>query len=507
MNARRLSLSALALLVLSACVVRLWGLDFGAGFELHPDEWRVLRVAAKLVKEPAAPVRFWAYPPALANLISLPLRGCAACASDVAGQQLVGRAVVFAMSVLACLASAWSAYRIQGAAAGWFALAVSAFSPLWVEQSRYATPDLPTAFGTALVTLAVTFLLARPDWLRYAAAGAAVGLAAAFKYIGAASGLLVLFACLSGRALRAVPRLLFAGALSLVAFIALNQELLREGSEPMFSAIRDEFIHYAAKGSNGYSSDLLWRHVLVYWARYALGPAATVTALVACARAISPSEARRLPSWPFAAAALSWLLFLCTRETFFARNLLHVLPLFSTLAGVGFAALWARAGRPSRVLALGLVALQLWPAWQTARFAWRLREPDTRIEAAGWIREHVPARERIAVVPETYGHYLPPAPLHGHRLESQRGFPSLAQLRESFGYLVVSSGQVSRYLRSPAEFPERAREFTRWHEALVAQLGAPVRVFEKPAAPGAELFGATSDAYHNPRIEIFRLAR
>jgi hypothetical protein len=150
-----------------------------------------------------------------------------------------------------------------------------------------------------------------------------------------------------------------------------------------------------------------------------------------------------------------------------------------------------------------LLLLLTIPAWQSTSFAMLLESPDTRIEAAEWMRDHVPARAAIAVIPETYGHYLPVATIHGHKLARVKGYPELGALG-NFDYLVISSGQVYRYLRSPSEAPDKARAFRAWHDQLTRKL-KPIRVFERPLAPGGELFGATSDSYHNPRIEIFEL--
>lgn len=513
---------ALGALIALACALRVLGMDFGAGFELHADEWRVIQVAVRCIREPDQPLRFWAYPPALANLISVPLALCEACLAALASQQLIARSVVVGLSVLACLATGVSALRMRGPTAGFFALAVSAVSPLWVEQSRYATPDLPTAFGVALVALAATHLATSARWHSYVLAGCSVGVAASFKYIGAASALLIVLVHLAGpqrRSARAFACLVGAGLASLITFTLLNAQLLSDGFAPMLSAIQEEFTHYASKGVNGYSSARVWKHVLVFLVMYGLGVGASLAALVGLVTSLLPRKARaalgpdevmpvqgQVPLWPFSVTALAWFSFLATRETFFARNLLHVLPLFTLLAGAGFAALWQRPGKASRALVSVVLLLLAMPAWQSTSFAILLEEPDTRIEAAEWMRDNVPAGARVAVVPETYGHYLPVGPVHRRKLESKRGYPSLAKLQEGYDFLVVSSGQISRYLRTPEEAPEKARAFENWHQQLTRTL-APTRVFARPLAPGGELFGATSDAYHNPRIEIFELRR
>ncbi|MGH7435997.1 MAG: hypothetical protein ACRENE_10020, partial [Polyangiaceae bacterium] len=190
-------------------------------------------------------------------------------------------------------------------------------------------------------------------------------------------------------------------------------------------------------------------------------------------------------------------------------NLAHALPALAVLAGVGLeASLRLIHGvRAKAVLGPSVVAAAaVVPAVQGLGFAHRLMQGDTRLDAAAWMHAEIPPKSRVAVVPETYSHYLPPASDAGVELVAVPGLPSAADLAgRGFAYVLVSSGSMHRYLRTPAEDPEDAARLVAWHASLERDASL-VRTFWRPPGPGANLFGATVDIYHNPTIEVFALA-
>lgn len=478
-----------------AIALRAAGLGFGLPDSFHPDEWRVLEVAAQLRGHPSAHVGFWNYPPALAGLV-------AALVPERAGM-LGGRALVLCLGVGAAGVTGYAAHRLAGRRAGLTALALAAVSPLMVEQSRYLTVDVPTAFGASLVALATVELTRAPSLTRHALAGAAVGCCAAFKYVGALSALVVVSVVIlqePRRVRRWAPRLLLVGAAALGVFLLLNPPALGD-LERLWRALLDEYGHYAVKRGGGYTSDRVWWHLLAYTALYGLTPVASL-ALVVGGVCGAPWRSR---AWlAVLLGALAWGLFLATRGTFFARNLVHLLPLLAVAAGVAFERLTHRL-RGDAAFGVALAVLVALPAWQSVAFALTLTQPDTREQAADWLRANLPRGEPVLVVPSTYEHYLPPARRHGHPLRQLRAGTPVGELRAQGQYVLVSWGNVGRYLRSPTEEPERAAELQRWYEQLAAHARLEAR-FEARPGPGAELFGATVDIYHDPKLELWRLA-
>jgi hypothetical protein len=491
--------------------VRLTGIEFDPGYVLHADEWIPVDLAQRLAADSAAPVRMWNYPPALANLLSLLYAWLPDAVPTLADKYLGARIVVLCMGVAMCVLCSLAALRIAGCPAALLTLAVAAVSPLWVEQNRYAAVDIPTAFGVAATGLACTFLCSRGEtrarWSGYLAAGFCVGLAAAPKYVGAAAGLLVLAVHLASpqrKDPRAWGLLLVAGVLSAVVFVACNYQVI-SSYELMVSWLQKEYAHYASVGHPGYSSASVWKYALPYFVRYGLGWGASFAALVGVAFSLLDAQGRRV-LLPWSVVALAWLAFVVTRRTFFARNMLHCLPLFVVIAGVGFDRVRRRSGQLGRGIPFAVIVglLLLWPAWQSASFARELELPDTRIVAAEWMRDNLPPGTRVALTPEGIMSYMPPAKIHRLPARQVPGNLPVSRLKKSYDVVVVSFGAINRYLRTPSEEPAKVRAFARWYAEL-SRSATKLASFERPVGPGGELFGSTVDCYHHPKVEIFRL--
>jgi 4-amino-4-deoxy-L-arabinose transferase-like glycosyltransferase len=328
-------LTRLAALLLPALLVggalRGIGLGFGLPHEFHPDEFRVLDVAIGLAKSSLGEIRFWNYPPALANICAGVYRAFDMVHAPRAELLLAGRIVVFVLGIVTVLAVAAAAYSASGLRAAILGGALAAVSPLMIEHCRYLTPDTPTAAGTALVALAaaqITRHSSRRGW-RYAFAGVAVGLAASFKYVGALSAITIIAAHVfssNRRDWRAWVLLLAAGVLSVLTFVALNHQVIAS-PHWMTAALQDEFRHYTHTGG-GYATSFAAPHVLLYVASCGTGWVGAAFLMCALLGRRSPVVCALL------VGAGGWLVFVATRNVFFARNLVHLLPLLFVLVGV-----------------------------------------------------------------------------------------------------------------------------------------------------------------------------
>ncbi|HEX2736393.1 MAG TPA: glycosyltransferase family 39 protein [Polyangiaceae bacterium] len=485
--------------------VRVLGLDYARGLPLHWDEPYVMRVVSKLVRESPTPVSFWSYPPALANIIAWVAKGVGR-ADSPSSVVRVAHCVVVSLGVASALLSGFATTLLRGYRAGLFTLWIAALSPLWVEQTRYVTTDVPTAFGTALVVCVYCRISITPRIRELMLAGAAVGIAAAFKYIGALSAVLVVAAVIvspGARSRRVWLGLIAGGAVAIITFVGLNYQIL-SAFPLVLKALKGEFGHYATVHP-GYSPPHVWLYVLKYVALYGLGVAGTACALYAFA--VNAGHRRDLRLLPILMLAVLWLGFLCTRRVFFARNIVHVLPVLAVLAGVGFDAIWITWGKRGRAMALIAALLTLPMTGQTLQFGWALRETDSRIRASQWMASHLASTDRVAVSPPTPRFFLPIPQSKEIHLSPVGGYKAAKELSGHYDYLVVPFGGITRYLREPDAYRVEVRNFTRWHKALTRLAGPPVAAFDGAKAPGAELPGSTGDCYHNPRIEIYDLRR
>ena len=133
------------------------------------------------------------------------------------------RAVVLGLA-LCTIAILWRmAPRRGGAAAGLLAVVVYGFSPHAVRYAAYVMPDVGLMLGVAGATWMALRYLESPSRRQMIAAGAFIGLAAAFKYNGALCCLAVMAAAAlgAGEPRRRFADLVVAALVSIAVFLVL----------------------------------------------------------------------------------------------------------------------------------------------------------------------------------------------------------------------------------------------------------------------------------------------
>lgn len=507
---KRTLLIALSVVVVAGGLVRFLGLHFGYPYRLHFDEVFVERMAYAAYDFSFANEelpKFHAYPPALGNQIGGVARLLMSERPAPPDMQQLGRYLVWFFSVLGVLFAAIAGQLAAGRAAALLAGAMMAFSPLLVEQSRYALTDGPTAAFAALVALAGFWIYRRPAWLPYVVAGIAVGVAASYKYAGAFGGLFVLLAhvCSEQRGrLKAWLLLAGAGVLAIGVFVALNFQIAMN-PEGWWKKFVTHYQYYSHAHS-GFTSDHTWIHAAHFTLAYGLGWGVSASGLLGGAWLALRHRCR--DQWVALGCfgvGLLYLIFLGSKPVFLARNLVHGLPFVL----IGLAALLAMPLRHVKALRSVGVAVAFvmlaglgYNAFLVGRHAVVLDGKDTRIRAAEWMRENLDPKQRMAGIGSLP--YLPPPALSGVKLrrESLREVKRFG--RKRYRYVVLSMGSLDRFLRDPDHEPTRARTLTRQLRAL-RETARSIAVFEAPPGPGSELFGSTVNVYHDPRIEIFEL--
>src|SRR5215204_4282702 len=138
---------------------------------------------------------------------------------------IAARTLAAVLGMAGVAATYAAARRLWGVREGLVAAAVLAFAFLPVAYSRVAVTDVGSLAG---VSLAILFAIRvhQQDRLRdWAMAGAAVGLAAAFKYTAGLAGLAVLIAALARPSLSRAGGLALAGLGAVAVFAVLNPYL------------------------------------------------------------------------------------------------------------------------------------------------------------------------------------------------------------------------------------------------------------------------------------------
>jgi hypothetical protein len=297
-----------------------------------------------------------------------------------------------------------AARRLWGVREGLVAAAVLAFAFLPVAYSRVAVTDVGCLIGLSLAVLFAVRAHERDGRLDWAAAGAAVGLAAAFKYTAGLAGLPLLVAAFARPGPRRAAGLAIAAVAAVIVFVALNPYLLTSLGN-WWTDLRDQAQVAAddpkpgqeAGGAGYYLRSLTWG---LGWA--GLGAAAVGAALLARRDLV---RALILISVPLALFA-----YLAVQARYFGRWLLPAYPALAMLAAYAIARavdlLPERA--PVRAAAAGALTLAVLaqPLLADFRSARALGRTDTRDQARAFLDERFAPGLRVSIEPAVPGRYF-----------------------------------------------------------------------------------------------------
>ena len=245
----------LALILVAGFALRVWNNDYGLPFVYSVDEAsHFTDRAVQMFREGLDP-GYYQNPAAYTYLVHLLLRvlyGPLGFLFDLPFGNVTeqfdkdpGEMWIAArtLAALLCMGGVLTVYaaakRLWGVREGLVAAALLAFAFLTVAYSRVAVTDVGSLIG---VSLAVLFAVRaheedrRRDWVL---AGAAVGLAAAFKYTAGLAALPLLVAALARPSLRRAAGLALAGLAALVVFVLLNPYLFTSPGD-WWTDLRDQ---------------------------------------------------------------------------------------------------------------------------------------------------------------------------------------------------------------------------------------------------------------------------
>jgi hypothetical protein len=309
--------------------------------------------------------------------------------------------------------------RLFGRREGLVAAAVLTFAFLAVTYSRQAVTDVGALTGVALALLFSIKALEDGGRRWFALAGAAAGLALAFKYTAGLVllpvGLAALLRLLVPRnGVRAEPlRTVLSGALALVCtgvtFAVLNPYLIIHFSEfrGKVQAQAEVAGNLAKAGQEG-SAPFYYLDSLTWGLGWAVALAALAGVVVLARR--DWRRALLLAAFPVALFA-----YLSLQSRYFGRWLLPAYPALALLAGVALvqAGDWLTRSRP-RLAPLAVGALTLLVLAQAliadVHSTVVLGREDTRLEARRYLAAHYPPQLRISIEPAIPDRYYRAAP-------------------------------------------------------------------------------------------------
>jgi Dolichyl-phosphate-mannose-protein mannosyltransferase len=410
----------LALILVAGLALRVWNNDYGLPFIYSVDEASHFTDRAVGMFREGIDPGYYQNPAAYTYLVHLLLRGMYGPLgflfdlsfgnvteqfSKDPGEIWIAARTLAALLCMGGVAAVYvAARRLWGAREGLVAAAVLAFAFLPVAYSRIAVTDVGSLIG---VSLALLFAVRAHEENRlrdWALGGAAVGLAAAFKYTAGLAALPLVVAALAGPSLRRAGGLALAGLAALVAFVALNPYLLTSLGD-WWGDLRDQADVAAndpkpgqESGGFGYYLDSL---------TWGLGWAGLAAALAGAVLLLRRDRVRALVvvSLPLALFA-----YLAVQSRYFGRWLLPAYPALALLAAYAIARAVDLLPERASLRALAAAALTAvvlaQPLLADVRSARALGREDTLNQARDFLDEHFPPELRVSIEPAVPGRYF-----------------------------------------------------------------------------------------------------
>jgi hypothetical protein len=448
----------LALILVAGFALRVWHIDYGLPFVYSIDEGSHFTSRAVEMFWQDLDPGYYQNPAGFTYLVYLLLRGLYGPLGfifdlpygnvteqfdkDPTEIWIAARTLAAGLCMGGVAASYWAGRRLWGVREGLVAAAVLAFAFLPVAYSRVAVTDVGALIGMALALIWAVRVYEEGQLRHYALAGAAAGLAVAFKYTAGLALLPLLIAALTrlpGDRLRAGGGLVLGAALAAAVFVALNPYVLgslddwwRDLREQAEVAADQPKPGQESGGVSYYLDSLTW----------GLGWAAAFAALAGVAIELRRNAVRAVL---LAAVPVALFVYLTTQSRYFGRWLLPAYPALALLAAVGLTRLadalaaaiagrrrrvapaaagvgWPSGLAPERrspggglrrpavlsgVLLAFLTGLALaQPLAADVRSAIVLGREDTRNEAREWLVEHFPPELRVSVEPAVPGRWF-----------------------------------------------------------------------------------------------------
>jgi len=385
-------------------------------YHFHPDEQRLATAAFQLENPLDPPLTAYGMLPVYLARITLEMASLWT-GEDLAGldSHQVRKTAYMALRLVAVLLSwtgLWLVWligcRVWGKEVGLIGTGLVAVAPLAVQQAHFFTVD-----GVFLVLMLAVFhvlmeVLEEGRYRSYIVAGALIGAIGAVRLNGLLLGMVLLVGhCLGEKGegwkerwRRTLdPRLWATGGTALVVLGLLQPFLIVDPGLLLQTDSTDDFFYSLkiARGEILHPWSLADVHTvpyLHYWTDlWPLGVSWPLT-IFSFLGLVYGLWKRRLAEGLMAGWSILYFLQIGGLHTKHVRYLLPMLPFLSLLAADLCAAIWRRNRYIGGVVAGGLVACT---SFYGLAFVQIYRTEDSRIQAARWIAEELPAGARIGV--------------------------------------------------------------------------------------------------------------
>lgn len=535
---------ALAIVVVAALAVRLYGLDWDDGTDLHPDELFITKFvlsdrigldwpadAGKLLDPATSPLNPRSADPRTGEFRefaygALPLWVTDATAwamSRLTGTDwnssertyLVGRALSALFGALTIVPVAALGTTVGGRSVGVLAALFAALAPMSIQLAHFFTTDSWLAFFVALSLLTTVEAARGGRVAHFALAGAAVGLAMATKgsvFSLSAPAIVAIAIDANRRSATASGARVMRAALTRFAAFGMCAAAGFFAFEPYALLRPDVYLHSLGVQADiasgafdvpftrvyGGTAPLLYQ--LEQFLRWGYGPVAGILALAGLAMLGARALGRRsapalvLIGWVGAYGGV-----LLLSDVKFLRYLEPLAPVFAVAAGVAMhrlvsAVLPSRLGMPR--LAVPVAALAATLAW-TAAFVSIYAHENTRLAASRWIYANVspgstltaeywddalPRALSYALSPQMYGVETVTMDLYRDLPPAEASAAIFDELSRA-DFVVQSSERVEAAARAmPWRYPVQGRYFDQLEQGALGF--TRIATFERPPSVG-----------------------
>ena len=386
-----------------------------AFYHFHPDETALIQAAIDPI-DPLSP-KITSY-----GMLSIYLlKGVLNFNSIIFGQDFTNlespdgiRYAYLTARILAVLASCLTLYLVWLLGARWFsdltgllAVCIVAAAPMAIQLAHFYTVD---GLFTLLILAAIYALLRtleQPDWRWFVLTGILIGLSGAVRLIGLSAGLILLVGhVIHQRQLKAVlmPSIWLAGLSAVLCLLALQPFLLLN-YDMTFQDTNPYGLGFAMKWARGEFLtpwSLVDIHTIPYlhhWTHlWPLGIGWPLTILFIFGLSYSLWKIDHQKG-----LILLWIgIYFYVIGGLQAKPIRYLLPLlpFLALLSADFCVWFIRSPQLARARKLGIgicAAVFMYSAIYGVAFASLYTREDSRIQAARWIDQHIPANSRIGV--------------------------------------------------------------------------------------------------------------
>ena len=490
----RTSRLALAGVLLLALLARLWGIDWGLPYILHPDEPLNLTMIQAMVRTgDLNPHAFW-YPSLfyyVHALAYLPyyavgrLLGALNSVQDIVGPQMIilgvghttlpaafllGRGLNALLGTLGVgLTYALGKRLDDDPRVGLLAALSLAVFPIAAWQAHMLTPDTLILVWLILCLYGAVGIQRRGRLGDYMLAGVAAGLAASTKYNAGMVVVAIVAAHLMRCGLRGLRdiRLYLALALTGLAF-ALTSPFVFLDWHTFMVGLRFDAKNYT-QGLEGFTGNSAQWYLAYLWREG--GP----LALLALAGILRGARLRQRAVLVVASFAAAYGVFIASFVTYMDRVLLPAMPAVFCLSAWWLVRTYDRAiGRLSKprqqmigklILTLGCLALLEVPLSQALRADLTLVTDDSRITGIPWIEANLPPGSKIAVEPYTI--YVDQHKYDVIAVSRAHNYPPEWYVANNVDYLLLGEWTYARFYREPTRYPRQVAEYDALQQAFL----------------------------------------